>query len=219
MGSITAFLIYQLAMLYGIVYLASCFYWSPPRGMPVGEFMVFGLSVPIAVWLLSMLLAPSCALLMPVSLGYLYWRAAAPAARMRLQETSDMEEEFQAADRAISRDPDNAAAYAAKAEILEKKKAWQPALECYEKAHALSDRTVTAPELDEIRERLQDEIREEQARPREQSRLTDYLAATVLELVFLVVGAALFFWNWAMGLNVVSLMLFATWCKTGDSKT
>lgn len=212
MGAVFIFIGYQIVMLYGIGSLAAYFCWRPPRHIPQGEFAVLGVCLPIAGWLLSFAYRPFC-FVTALSLGVLFFRYASVEKEVREQEDAESEDLLRGAEEAIAQDPGNAMGYVTKGEVLEKRRDWHGALKAFETAHKLSDRTVSAPELDEIRQRLQDAALLTKGKPSKPAWASAYQTMTVVEKVFIGVGAALCLLNYAMGINVASVMLFVHWCK------
>lgn len=195
---------YQLMMIYGILTLVS--YWAAGDTREIGEplYLVFGVALPVAGWGMTFF-APPFSLLTPLSVGFLY------ALGRRRQHHDDKrllrrwERDLADAERMIEADPQNAAAVWAKAKLLESRGRFDSALDYYERAHALSSRTVTAHELEEIRFRV------ESARAREKASTGG--AGRFLEWSFLAAGLATLPHNWIMGLNLCGLMIFLSWFR------
>ncbi len=199
------FLIYQGLMAYGIVALA-VFWISPPSAgaLGVGEipYVVLAVGVPLFGWFLT-IWQPWCCLMIPLSLGTLYYRARREDARAREQESSSRLAELSKTERTIRHDPSNAAAHQLKAEILEKRGDHEQALWHYHRAHALSERMLPASEMRDIEERLaQDKGKKSSA------------GSPGLETVFLAVGFVYFLFNWTCAVNVTSVLLFLRWMRS-----
>lgn len=194
---------FQLMMVYGVLELVS--YWAAGDTRDLGEpmFLAFGVALPVAGWGMTFF-APLFSLATPFSLGVLYFVGRRRQAHDDRRIRERWQKELAEAERMIERDPENAAAVWAKGKLLETRGRHELALDYYERAHALSSRTVTAQELEEIRYRL------------ESARLPGHGsgAGKVLEWAFLAAGLAYLPQNWIMGLDLCGLMLFLSWFRS-----
>ena len=205
--SVIAFAACQGLMLYGILGLAS--HWGflnirqrQDREIPDAWFVVLGLMLPVAGWLMSFFIAPA-ALVIPVSLAVLFLHTAGHESLGAHRENSGRDAELREAERMLQADSRNAAAYWTKAEIYERRGDYVEAFRNYRRAHQLSDLMVSARHLADIKERL------------------EYLAQTgsgqagglqlSLEHLLFLAGLGLGFWNWVYAVEVCSLMLFLGW--------
>jgi tetratricopeptide (TPR) repeat protein len=198
--------VYLVFGLYGLAMLAS--HWASGKEVKHDHrFMFLGLAVPTAAWALTFFV-PYASLALPAALFYLYKRMSEEHRHERAVVRSLIEEDLAAAQEAIAADPANAAAFFAKAAALERLRDRSSALEHYERAHALSDRTLTRSELNDIRDRLTSPPPEAFRRP---SLLSDRF-----ELAGVLIGLAMIPLNWVLGVDLFALMSFVAWYRRHD---
>ena len=215
MLSVLFILPYQLMMAYGVLTLAG--FWASPsasssRDIPEPLFLTFGLAIPLVSWIFSTFSAFSAwtvplALTLPVSLGFLYTSAQSAASAGNQDQRALEDADLQEADRKIASDPRDASAYWSKAQVYERQGRFELALIFYEKTHEISDRTLPAPELADIRERL------EHALARRRDNQSRRAGGWRPDALFLACGFAYFLWNWVYAVNLCSLMLFIHWLR------
>ena len=198
--------LYILFGLYGLLMLAS--EWAGGRTARSDlQFLLFGVAVPVVAWSVTFFV-PYASLALPASLLFLYLRLSDHEAHGDADERAVLDDQLASAEQSIASDPDNAAAYWAKAMALERQGHRAAALKHFERAHALSDRAVTASELRDIRDRLADAPA---APVRRSSALTDRL-----ELAGLLTGLALVPLNWVLGVDQLALLAFVAWHRRRD---
>lgn len=207
---------YQLMMLYGIVTLASCWAWTAtaPRRVNDALLLAFGLVIPVCAWILT-LFVPVFFFLMPLSLGFLYLKISSEEAVHLEAEDSLHREDLEHAQRQLEADDKNAAAHWAKAQVYERRGENAKALESYERAHELDQRTIPVAEMEDIRARIGHRLDEERAGDSPAGRLARLVGSVRLEGVFFAVGLAYLLWNSVFAVNLMSLMLFLRWFRGG----
>jgi len=216
---ILLFIPYQCMMVYGMFGLAS--HWSfihirqgGDRDIPDHWFLLFGLILPLAGWLMSVFLSSSAvACVLPVSLAVLfYWTTSRECDAERMQGALD-DEDLAHANRMILADGRNAAAYWAKAKVCERLGDCAEALWNYRRAHQLCERTVSPHEMAEIELRLAQACESARGEKMGTGPGLHRLRARGLcpELFFFACGLLFLFSDWTRALNVCSLMLFLRW--------
>ena len=206
--SVISFVACQGLMLYGVFALAS--HWGflnirqrHDQEIPDAWFVVLGLMLPVAGWLMSFFI-PAAALILPASLAVLFLRTAGHESLGAHREATGHSAGLGEAERMLQADSRNAVAYWTKAEICERRGDYVEAYRNYQRAHQLSDFMVSARQLADIKERL------------------EYLAQTAsrsqagglqlrLEHLLFLAGLVLGFWSWVYAVEVCSLMLFLGW--------
>ncbi|MBI3550234.1 MAG: tetratricopeptide repeat protein [Elusimicrobia bacterium] len=208
------YVLYQAIMLYGIGSLVSVFLWGGTREVSEGLWLVLGVAIPIASWLFSTFAAEST-IIMPAGLGILFvlllFRGLIDGAAQR----SLWRQEHRSAEQLIDQDPKNAAAYWAKARTYEAQGSYSRALENFERAHKLSERTVSSMEMEDIRDRLEHQM-SQRRRFFISGPLRLLKKALSLEAILFVVGLSFSQWSVVSSINICSLMLFNLWFRSRE---
>ncbi len=197
---------YQCLMLYGIFGLVSHWGHDSTRGISGPLYLVFGVIVPVTGWLISTLV-PAAFFVIPCSLGFLVASTRRGDQRDRRSDAVLREEDRDAAYRMIVADAANAAGYWALGKAFEAERHYEAALQQYRRAHELSDRTISVPEMKDISERLEDAIAFDKAKAK------DAGGHVRLEPMLFAAGLLLAWWNWVFALNVCSVMAFLSWFR------
>ena len=208
--SALALVLYQPAMAYGLLMLAS--YWAgDARSAGTLLYMGLGLAGPLTAWLFTFFL-PSAALLCPASLGLLYYLLDSEERGAREVREEAVRAELEEASLRAAQFPDDGAAHLSRAELLEKAARFSDAREAYERAHACSDRMLPASELETIRARLADAEADalggvatlESEQDRLGRRVEAACLALCLPILFVLPFAAV---------SLASVMLFLGWFR------
>jgi hypothetical protein len=203
---------YNLLMLYAMICVASAWSWGQRRGIPDALLVFAGIAVPTAGWVFS-LFSPWVGLLVPATLGALWWWAS------RREEGEDHAlREMHAEDRAAAASrlraaPDDGASRLLIAQSLENEGRWRAALVQYEACHRASDQMFSAKALEDARERLSHAQSVKQAprgaRPRG-------LEPRPLDWVVFAAAGVLCLWSLPRGLAALGALAFARWLRVAS---
>lgn len=206
MTDLPALICGHVLMLYASLQLAANWAWGSKRGVPMGLLTVFGLSVPVGAWALSVS-KPGLLWAATVSIAVLYVLAVKPHGDLVAAIKAERAAERAAAeDRAISR-PDDGSARMTLARVAEEEGRFDDALDHYEAAHRASDMMFPAAELAAARDKV-DALRSAAAR-------RAGLLSHPVDAAALAASAALCFLEPARGMAPLSALLFVAWMR-GD---
>ncbi len=209
-GIAVFFIPYQLAMIYSMFMLASFWAGRKLRGVPDLVYMIFGVLGPLVGWLLSTLV-PSFGFVIPASLAVVYWWASSHEAVEESVVAGEPARERAQALAELERDPRNAAAHWAIARSYESEKKFDLALEHYERAHGIDERTMPRQELDDARDRLSAAAVPDTANPHLEEQVRADARRARWERRILYFSLLLILVNRAWAANLCATMLFLGW--------
>ena len=161
-------------------------------------------------WLLSTLV-PSFGFVIPASLAVVYWWASSHEAVEESVVAGEPARERAQALAELERDPRNAAAHWAIARSYESEKKFDLALEHYERAHGIDERTMPRQELDDARDRLSAAAVPDTANPHLEEQVRADARRARWERRILYFSLLLILVNRAWAANLCATMLFLGW--------
>jgi len=206
--------LFHLGMLAGLWMLAAFWMSGGSRHLPDRIALPFLLGLPLAGWLLGVLLPGAVILLVPVSLAIAFGWSYRSFRAGRLAVLEKRAQTLLNAERQIAEDPANAGAYLARAELLEEDGRLEQARADYQRAFGASERALTRHALADHLERLEHAERAGAAQAALSGgpfarTLRGARVEAALSFAGLLTAAA----NPAYGAALLSMGLMLFWCR------